>query len=128
MLQILKMFRVKVVFNVILNCRGEVETRKPNGAIEILYNNGTLKTVDKDKNETINLPDGSKVSISFTGDKTLYLSSGQKEVHTKDYKRREWPDGTVKILYKDGTQETIYSNGRVRIRDGNGDLIMDSND
>ena len=42
------------------------------------------------------------------------------------FQRREYPDGTLKILYPDGIQETRYSNGRVRVKDKEGKLIMDS--
>lgn len=40
--------------------------------------------------------------------------------------RREFPDGTVKLVYNDGTSETRYASGRVRIKDKHGGLIMDS--
>lgn len=40
--------------------------------------------------------------------------------------RREFPDGTVKIVYPDGTRETRYPDGRVRIKDFDGNLISDT--
>ena len=40
--------------------------------------------------------------------------------------RREYPDGTVKIVYENGKQETHYSSGRVRIKDKTGKLLHDS--
>lgn len=42
------------------------------------------------------------------------------------FQRREFPDGTVKLVYNDGTSETRYASGRVRIKDKHGNLIMDS--
>lgn len=42
--------------------------------------------------------------------------NGQREVHTSQYKRREYPDGTVKTIYPSGQQETKYASGRVHIR------------
>ena len=33
------------------------------------------------------------------------------------FQKRIYPDGTVKILYEDGRQETRYANGRVRYRE-----------
>lgn len=44
------------------------------------------------------------------------------------FQRREYPDGTVKIVYADGTQETRYSSGRKRLKDKDGNLLMDSYD
>jgi centromere protein J len=32
-------------------------------------------------------------------------------------------DGTIKIWYPDGSQETRYSNGRYRIKDKDGEVI-----
>lgn len=42
------------------------------------------------------------------------------------FQKREFADGTVKLVYPDGTQETRYANGRIRLKDKNGKLIMDS--
>jgi hypothetical protein len=42
--------------------------------------------------------------------------------------RREYPDGTMKTIYVDGTQETRYSNGRRRLKDKDGNLLMDTYD
>lgn len=44
------------------------------------------------------------------------------------FQRREYPDGTVKLIYADGTQETRYSSGRKRLKDKDGNLLMDSYD
>lgn len=41
------------------------------------------------------------------------------------FQRREYPDGTVKTLHNDGRQETRYSNGRVRLKDKDGNVLMD---
>ena len=41
--------------------------------------------------------------------------------------KREYPDGTTKILYDDGRMETRLPNGRVRIKDKDGNLVHDSN-
>ncbi|KAL0113291.1 hypothetical protein PUN28_012446 [Cardiocondyla obscurior] len=89
---------------------GQVEKRMPDGTIEVLFPDGTIA-------QTFN-----------NGDKILTLPNGQKEIHTKAYKRREYPDGTIKLVYEDGTQETRYSNGRKRIKDKDGNLLMDSFD
>ena len=40
--------------------------------------------------------------------------------------RREYPDGTVKTVYPNGQQETRYSSGRTRIKDKDGNVIVDN--
>lgn len=55
----------------------------------------------------------------------VIFSNGQKEIHTAQFKRREYPDGTRKTVYSNGRQETKYSSGRVRIRDEEGNIILD---
>jgi centromere protein J len=47
-------------------------------------------------------------------------------VHTADYKRREYPDGTVKTVFSDGRQETRYPTGRLRIKDKDGNVLSDN--
>ena len=45
--------------------------------------------------------------------------------HLLHLQSREYPDGTVKTVFPDGRQETRYSSGRIRIKDKNGNLIVD---
>lgn len=66
-----------------------------------------------------------RVSLLRNGDKTIVLSNGQKEIHTAQFKRREYPDGTVKTVYCSGCQETKYASGRVKIKDEAGNIILD---
>ena len=73
--------------------------------------------------------------------KVLQLPNGEREEHTRMWKRRSYPDGTVtyatpnlkhetfsqvKILHADGRQETRYAGGRVRVKDSQGNLVQDS--
>ncbi len=60
------------------------------------------------------------------GSKVIQFNTGQQEIHTADFKRREYPDGTVKTVYSDGRQETQYPTGRVRLKDAQGHVIMDT--
>ncbi|KYN44536.1 Centromere protein J [Trachymyrmex septentrionalis] len=89
---------------------GQVEKRMTDGTVEVLF------------------PDGTVAQTFVNGDKILILPNGQKEIHTKAHKRREYPDGTIKLVYADGTQETRYSSGRKRLKDKDGNLLMDSYD
>ncbi|KAH8406931.1 hypothetical protein KR222_000366 [Zaprionus bogoriensis] len=108
---------------------GQTEHRHKNGIIEIHFPNNTIKIVDPndvEKLEEWRYADGTHLVQLRSGDKILNLPNGQKEIHTKLNKRREYPDGTVKLVYPDGSQETRYSNGRVRLKDKDGNLIMDT--
>ncbi|KAJ8940913.1 hypothetical protein NQ318_017504 [Aromia moschata] len=105
---------------------GQTEKKYKDGKSEITYPDGSFITRMPDGTEEVLYRDGSKLIKNLAGDRILLLPNGQKEIHTKEHKRREYPDGTVKILYPDGTQETRYASGRVRVKDSNGILIMDS--
>ncbi len=76
--------------------------------------------------ETIKFPDGTVQTSETSGDRRLEMPNGQVEEHTEMFKKRIYPDGTEKILHKDGRQETRYANGRVRIRDSLGNLTQDT--
>ncbi|XP_011202988.3 centromere protein J [Bactrocera dorsalis] len=108
---------------------GQTEHRYKNGVIEIHLPDNSVKITnpaEKDKLEEWRFADGTNLIQMRNGDKVLMLPNGQKEIHTKLNKRREYPDGTVKLVYPDGSQETRYSNGRVRLKDKDGNLVMDT--
>lgn len=60
------------------------------------------------------------------GNKIIEFNNGQRELHTAQFKRREYPDGTVKTVYANGHQETKYTSGRVRVKDKDGNVLMDT--
>lgn len=60
------------------------------------------------------------------GTKQIQFNTGQRELHTAEFKRREYPDGTVKTVYSDGRQETRYPTGRVRLKNPEGHVILDT--
>ncbi|XP_017786938.1 PREDICTED: RING finger protein PFF0165c [Nicrophorus vespilloides] len=105
---------------------GQIEKHFSDGSSEISFPDGSIKHTKSDGTENVVYPDGSVVTVNANKEKVLLLPNGQKEIHTKEHKRREYPDGTVKILYPDGLQETRYSNGRIRMKDKDGNLLMDS--
>lgn len=106
---------------------GQVEKRYTDGVLEVVYPNDCQKLTYPDKSEKIFYADGTKVEIrADKKSKTLFLPNGQKEVHTEECIRREYPDGTTKTVYPDGMTQTVYSNGRVRLKDKHGNLIKDS--
>ncbi|KAK0080854.1 hypothetical protein PV325_013230 [Microctonus aethiopoides] len=105
---------------------GQQERRTKDGVVEVSFPDGSVRLMQPDGIEKWALPDGTIAETFPNGEKILSLPNGQREIHTNDHKRREYPDGTVKFVYPDGTQETRYSNGRVRIKDKEGNLVMDS--
>ncbi|XP_028893560.2 centromere protein J [Zeugodacus cucurbitae] len=108
---------------------GQTEHRYKNGVVEIHLPDNSVKITnpaEKEKLEEWRFADGTNLIQMRNGDRVLMLPNGQKEIHTKLNKRREYPDGTVKLVYPDGSQETRYSNGRVRLKDKDGILVMDT--
>ncbi|KAK2580982.1 hypothetical protein KPH14_006042 [Odynerus spinipes] len=105
---------------------GQVERRSQNGVVEISFPDGSVQIIQSDGSEKWVLPDGTIAETFANGEKVVILPNGQREVHTESHKRREYPDGTVKLIYPDGIQETRYSNGRIRLKDRDGNLLMDS--
>ncbi|KAJ6664590.1 hypothetical protein lerEdw1_006163 [Lerista edwardsae] len=103
----------------------QIEKHHPDGTKEIVFPDQTVKRLyDGGLEETV-FPDGTVVKVEKNGAKTVLFNNGQKEIHTAQFKRREYPDGTVKTVYANGQQETKYSSGRVRIKDEKGSLILD---
>lgn len=108
---------------------GQVEHRHANGVIEVHYPNNSVKKTDpadQTKLEEWRFADGTHLVQLRTGERILSMPNGQKEIHTKLHKRREYPDGTVKLVYPDGSTETRYSNGRIRLKDNDGKLVLDT--
>ncbi|KAL3857926.1 hypothetical protein ACJMK2_012551 [Sinanodonta woodiana] len=103
----------------------QVEKHYPDGTKEITFPDQTMKYLFPNGSEESIFPDGTIIRVDKNGDKMMEFPNGQREIHTQDYKRREYPDGTVKTVYPDGRQETRYSNGRLRIKDRDGHIIVD---
>ncbi|XP_071323664.1 uncharacterized protein [Trachinotus anak] len=95
----------------------QIERRHPGGKREILFPDQTIKYLDPDGSERTIFDDGTIVHLSPSGEKVVDFPNGQTEIHTSQYKRREYPDGTVRTLYPNGQQETKYPSGRVHIRE-----------
>ncbi|XP_061774231.1 centromere protein J isoform X2 [Nerophis ophidion] len=104
----------------------QTERHFPDGRKEITFADQTVKNLFPDGSEESVLTDGTVVRLKPDGTKEIYFNTGQREVHTADYKRREYPDGTVKTVYADGRQETRYPSGRTRLKDKDGNVVTDS--
>ncbi|KAG1946111.1 centromere protein J [Pimephales promelas] len=104
----------------------QTEKHFPDGRKEITFPDQTVKTLYPDGREESVLTDGTIIQLNPDGSKVIQFNTGQREIHTLDFKRREYPDGTVKTIYSDGRQETQYPTGRVRLKDAQGHVIMDT--
>ncbi|XP_007903788.2 centromere protein J isoform X2 [Callorhinchus milii] len=104
----------------------QTEKHYPDGRKEITFPDQTIKYLFTDGHEESVFPDGTIIQIQTDGNKIIEFNNGQREIHTSQYKRREYPDGTIKTVYQNGEQETKYISGRVRIKDKEGNIIMDS--
>ncbi|KAF7475861.1 hypothetical protein GHT09_013180 [Marmota monax] len=102
----------------------QTEKFHPDGSKETVFPDGTVTQL-KGGREEIVFPDGTVVIVKRNGDKTILFSNGQKEIHTAQFKRREFPDGTVKTVYCNGCQETKYATGRIKVKDETGSVILD---
>uniref|UniRef100_A0AAY4BYB5 Centromere protein J n=2 Tax=Denticeps clupeoides TaxID=299321 RepID=A0AAY4BYB5_9TELE len=107
-------------FEVLHFPNNQIEKHHPGGPREILFPDGTVRQLYPDGREETTFPDGTFVKLNGKGDKTVEFPSGQREIHTSHYKRREYPDGTVKTVYQNGRQETTHSSGRVHIKNEKG--------
>ncbi|XP_074550957.1 centrosomal P4.1-associated protein [Halichoeres trimaculatus] len=106
----------------------QTEKHYPDGRKEITFPDQTVKNLFPNGREESVLTDGTVIQVNPDGTKEIHFNTGQREIHTADYKRREYPDGTVKTVYTDGRQETRYPTGRVRIKDKDGNVIVDKHD
>eukprot|EP00794_Sanderia_malayensis_P014387 gene14387-15884_t len=105
---------------------GQVEKHYPNGRKEIIYPDKTVKCIFVNGAEETVFADGTIQNLEINGDRTISFPNGQREIHTQQYKRREYPDGTSKTVYQDGKQETRYASGRLRIKDPQGNILVDT--
>lgn len=106
---------------------GQVEKHYRDHKREILFPDKSEKIIYPDGSEETRLPNGVVIHVNVKGEKVIEHPNKQREVHTAEFKKREYPNGSVKIVYNDtGLYETRYPNGRVRIKDAKGNLISDT--
>ncbi|XP_005406347.1 PREDICTED: centromere protein J isoform X2 [Chinchilla lanigera] len=105
---------------------GQIEKHFPDGRKEITFPDQTVKNLFADGQEESIFPDGTVVRVQRDGNKIIEFNNGQRELHTAQFKSREYPDGTVKTVYADGHQETKYASGRVRVKDKDGNVLVDT--
>ena len=104
---------------------GQIEKHYTDKTKEIIFPDKVVKLIYANGCEESRLTNGTVIKVEKNGDKTIEYPNKQREIHTKDYKRREYPDGSVKTVYSNGMCETRYANGRVRVKDELGNIISD---
>ncbi|CAB4065411.1 CENPJ [Lepeophtheirus salmonis] len=88
---------------------GQQEIRYKDGTHEIIFTDGSVKKVLPNKSELIIFPDKTRVNVTVDGHKVISFPNGQVETHMPEYKKRQYTDGTVKILHNDGkTGDQIF--------------------
>ncbi|KAJ8044200.1 Centromere protein J [Holothuria leucospilota] len=103
----------------------QTEKHYPDGTKEIIFPDQTIKYLFQNGGEECVFPDGTVLRVDPSGDRTMEFPNGQREIHTAQFKKREYPDGTVKTIYPDGRQETRYAHGRIRVKDKDGRILVD---
>ncbi|KAJ8352609.1 hypothetical protein SKAU_G00240850 [Synaphobranchus kaupii] len=104
----------------------QIEKHFPDGRKEITYPDQTVKNLGPNGDEESVLPDGTIIQVKPDGTKVIQFNSGQREVHTDSFKRREYPDGTVKTVYSDGRQETRDGTKVIQFNSGQREVHTDS--
>jgi centromere protein J len=104
---------------------GQVENHHIDKTREIIFPDKIKKIIFPNGTEESYLPNGTIIKVDDKGNKVIEYPNKQREIHTKEFKRREYPDGSIKTVYSNGISETVYSNGRVRIKDSLGNIIDD---
>lgn len=97
----------------------------PNGQIEKHFPDGRQEHVLPDKTKNIYLNDGTIISIKTNGEKFIQHPNQTKEVHTDTYKRKLFPNGSILTVFNTGEQEVRYANGKVKLKDAQGNTIME---
>ncbi|CAF1039542.1 unnamed protein product, partial [Adineta steineri] len=97
----------------------------PNGQIEKHLPDGRQEHILPDKTKNIYLTDGTIISIKTNGEKLIQHPDQTKEVHTDTYKRKLFPNGSILTVFNTGEQEIRYANGKIKIKDAHGNIIME---
>ena len=105
---------------------GQRETNRPDGSKEIIFPDGNKVHIFPDGSEKVTCKDGTIQKKSADASTTIiWHPDGFVDTITREFKKREFTDGTCKIVFKDGTNETRYPSGRVRIKTAEGKVTHD---
>ena len=105
---------------------GQRETNRPDGSKEIIFPDGNTAYIFPDGSEKITCKDGTVQKKSADASTTvIWHPDGFVDTLTKEFKKREFANGTCKIVFRDGKTETRYPGGRVRIKTAEGRVTFD---
>lgn len=132
----------------LLSClSNQMERTLPNGVKHITYPNKNYRIIYPDGSEELTTADGTILRIGSDGTEVVILPNGEREIRCQEFtvsliphslphhlnvrfpsfpQRHEYRNGIIKTVYADGTQETRYPNGRLRIKDRYHNLVVDS--
>ncbi|KAH8870210.1 Centromere protein J [Schistosoma japonicum] len=100
---------------------GDIKRTLPDG--RVIYHYAADGTVQ------ITFPDGTE-EIQFSDGRHEIIHPNRQAIPDKINQSiatcRIYPDGTMKTIFPDGHHETRYSSGRLRIKDANGNLLLDT--
>lgn len=105
---------------------GQTERTLVNGVKYISYPNQSHRIIHPNGSEELTMSDGTIIRLTPDGTEVVIMPNGEREIRSKEFTRREYRSGIVKTIYLDGTQETRYPNGRLRIKDRFSNVIVDS--
>ena len=105
---------------------GQKETSFPDGSREIVFPDGNKAQTFADGSEKVTCKDGTIQKKSADASTTvIWHPNGYVDTITREFKKREFADGTCKIVFRDGVNETRYPGGRVRIKTAEGKVVHD---
>ncbi|XP_065559406.1 uncharacterized protein LOC136026611 [Artemia franciscana] len=105
---------------------GHLETRFPSGKKEVKFPGGCFAVFHNDGSEERQWPNGTKLWRDSKGNQMMQMPNGDRETSTPTCKRRELPDGTLITTFSDGRKETRFPNGKVKVVDSCGEVLLDT--
>eukprot|EP00792_Barthelona_sp_PAP020_P005747 TRINITY_DN2784_c0_g1_i1.p1 TRINITY_DN2784_c0_g1~~TRINITY_DN2784_c0_g1_i1.p1 ORF type:complete len:510 (+),score=141.75 TRINITY_DN2784_c0_g1_i1:118-1530(+) len=104
---------------------GQIEIHKSDQTKLIRFPDGTEKEIWMDGKEKSRFPDGTTQTIDSDGKRHVVFANGQQEISfANGMKKRIYTDGTIKNIFDDRT-ETLYPDGRKRIKTKDGSTLFD---
>ena len=97
----------------------------PNGQVEKHLPDGRQEHILPDKTKNIYLTDGTIISIKPNGEKFIQHPNQTKEIHTDTFKRKLFPNGSILTVFNTGQQEIRYANGKIKVKDAQGNIILE---
>lgn len=104
---------------------GQTEKRYPDNTLIVEFPDKTTKTITPDGMEKVQYPDGMVQQITENGARvyTTY-PDGVIELVTEEMVSKLYKNGIIKMNFPDGSEETRWPNGQIRLKDSQGHITM----